>query len=91
MRFCLASSKNLAGKALNLHKSKRDHFKEALKGLMKPRDTKNLKAFKGKAAVAEVELGVWSSLRRPEGDNPGGGWAACGDVMIFSCRMVFHV
>lgn len=90
-RFCFASYKNLAVKALNLDKDKRDHCKEALEELVKPRDTKNLKELKGKAVVAEVELLVRRSLRRPEGDNPGGGREACGDGMIFSCRMVFHV
>lgn len=89
-RFCLASHKTLAVKALNPDKGKRNHCKEALEGLMKPRH-QELKGIRGKAVVAEVELRVRRSRRRPEGDNLGGGWEARGDVMIFSCRMGFHV
>jgi len=96
-RFCLASCKNFAVKTLNLCKSKTDRFNQVLKGLVKPTDTKKLKEFKRKILkhaelwLHEVELRVRRSLRRPEGDNPGRRLEACGAVIIFSCRMAFHV
>lgn len=91
---CLVSCKNLAVKTLNLYKSETDRFNKVLKELVKPRDTKKLKEFKWKILkraelwLHEVELRV---RRRPEGDNPGRGLEACGVVIIFSCRMAFHV
>ena len=93
----LCSCKNLVVKTLNLYKSKTGHFNKVPKGLEKPTDTKKLKEFKRKIMkraelwLHEVELRVWRSLCRPEGDNPGRGLEACGVVIIFSCRMAFHV
>lgn len=83
--------------ALNLYKSKTDDFNKVLKGLVEPTDTTKVKEFKRKILkraelwLQEVERRARRSLRRPEGDNPGRGLEACGVVIIFSCRMAFHV